>query len=357
MSRFNRKNTVIGALVFIILVTIILIGVINNKNKEIDDFEIYLNEYKMRVENYILDENEEKYDALMEKSKQVMENKDKKNIDELKAGLEELENKIIENNINNLKKKVDDIKAIKVEKEEKKEEISTKLKEVEILIEEKNFKKANEELDVLNKNIKDILAAIEQEEIEKMLDKIDILISQGKLEESKLEINKLIKKNLNKKQKKVVDEYNEEILKKDLNKYILSKEELLRVWYSRGYSNDIDRKVQHQLNLQKELKEKYNVTSPEEFFDKCIINGIYQNEEYVFVKDNYSPTYFINDTPVYLFYVQFPEVRYYTFISGAAEDTGVSGIYDAFYKGTLYEYKDNKKIKVVERPVFSIDYV
>ncbi|WP_368240720.1 hypothetical protein, partial [Clostridium paraputrificum] len=97
MSRFNRKNTVIGALVFIILVTIILIGVINNKNKEIDDFEIYLNEYKMRVENYILDENEEKYDALMEKSKQVMENKDKKNIDELKAGLEELENKIIEN--------------------------------------------------------------------------------------------------------------------------------------------------------------------------------------------------------------------------------------------------------------------
>ncbi len=208
----SKKNKIgIGVSTIVIILLGIVTMIYFNMNSEIDSFSKYIENYKVRAEQYILGENEEKYDALMEKSKQVMENKDKKNIDELKAGLEELENKIIENNINNLKKKVDNIKAIKVEKEEKKEKISTKLKEVEILIEEKNFKKANEELDVLNKNIKDILAAIEQEEIEKMLDKIDILISQGKLEESKLEINKLIKKNLNKKQKKVVDEYNEEI--------------------------------------------------------------------------------------------------------------------------------------------------
>ena len=214
MIRFNRKNIVIGALVFVILVTLTLTGVINNKNKEIDDFKIYLNEYQVRVENYILDENEEEYNELIKKSEQAIDNKD---IDELKCNLEELENKIIENNTNNLKKKVDDIKAIKVEKEEKKEEISTKLKEVEILIEEKNFKKANEELDVLNKNIKDILAAIEQEYIEGKLIEIEKFISNGKLQEAKLEIDNLLKKNLNNEQQGKVDQYVKEISQKDIS--------------------------------------------------------------------------------------------------------------------------------------------
>ncbi len=201
----SKKNKIgIGVSTIVIILLGIVTMIYFNMNSEIDSFSKYIENYKVRAEQYILGENEEQYDELMEKSKQAIENKDKKNIDELKAELEELENKIIENNINNLKKKVEDIKAIKVEKEEKKEEISTKLKEVEILIEEKKFKKANEELDVLNKNIKDILAAIEQEYIKDKLIEIEKLISDEDLEKAKIQISTIQKMDLNDSQKKEI---------------------------------------------------------------------------------------------------------------------------------------------------------
>lgn len=193
-------------------IVIILLGVVTmiyfNINSEIDSFSKYIEDYKVRTEQYILGENEEEYNEMIEKSRQVIENKNKEDIDELKAGLEKLENEVIENNTNNLKEKIKNIKTIPLEEKNKKE-VEEKISEINNLIEKKEFKEANRKVDDLKKVVDGIVEEKRQEKINSLFSEINAFINKKDYNSAKEKIKELEKEKLSDEQQSKLNHYNE----------------------------------------------------------------------------------------------------------------------------------------------------
>ena len=184
-------------------IVIILLGIVTmiyfNINSEIDSFSKYIEDYKVRTEQYILGENEEEYNEMIEKSRQVIENKNKEDIDELKAGLEKLESEVIENNTNNLKEKIKNIKTIPLEEKNKKE-VEEKISEINNLIEKKEFKEANRKVDDLKKVVDGIVEEKRQEKINGLFSEINTFINKKDYISAKEKIKLLESEGLSKEQ-------------------------------------------------------------------------------------------------------------------------------------------------------------
>ena len=283
-------------------------NILSKNNENINNFTDYINTYKEEIANYNLDNSKEKYDSLISEAEQAIANKDYKNIESLKSNLNQFKEEIYNKNIELINNNIAELESIDISKISDKESITNQIEEIKKLKDEKQFVKATELLNTLKEDINNKLEIIKQEN--------------------------------------------------EKNNYKLTDYEALKLFYlSIPNINDIDKEIEEQINLQKEIKDLYNITTAREFTDKLALENKYIDKMYIQLPNDLNPTYFINDVPLYLYSVKFPAVLNYIFISKNAETYYVGMIYEAYENGTLYELKNNEKIKVTQRPSFSSLYV
>lgn len=374
----NKKNLIfisLGAVILLITIFISYTYYQRNMDNKINEFSSYINEYKQEISNYSLGDKQENYDNLISEAEQVIDDKDYKKIDSLTSSLNELKENILAQNNDNISKFSNYMNTYKEEianynLDDSKEKYDSLISEAEQAIANKDYKNIESlksnlnqfKEEIYNKNIELInnnIAELESIDISKISDKESItnqIEEIKKLKDEKqfvkaTELLNTLKEDINNKLE-IIKQENEK------NNYKLTDYEALKLFYlSIPNINDIDKEIEEQINLQKEIKDLYNITTAREFTDKLALENKYIDKMYIQLPNDLNPTYFINDVPLYLYSVKFPAVLNYIFISKNAETYYVGMIYEAYENGTLYELKNNEKIKVTQRPSFSSLYV
>lgn len=143
---FSKNQIILLIIICILSVSITAVSAILLLNpNNTSNFRTYLNDYKINFENYILGENESNYNELLEQSKQAINSKDTNKIAQLRIKLKDLEKKVVSENNDTINNGLSEIEAIDTSKlpADKKKKIYTQLDEVNKLIADKNFLKAN----------------------------------------------------------------------------------------------------------------------------------------------------------------------------------------------------------------------
>ncbi|PRR81994.1 hypothetical protein [Clostridium vincentii] len=212
MKQLNNKKKIIIA---IAIIAIIAIGAVvfegqYSKRKAANEFNDYLNTVEENAENYILGEYEEEFNTLIVNSQRAIDIKNEWLIGELQQELGALEAKIIEENQIELGKTLEELKAIDISKlgEDKTNEVSTGISEIEQLSEENKFNDANKIVIEVKENLEVQLAAIaeteNQAEIKKEAER-----------QAEIEKQNEINANLSKSKEITVDEAMNLVMKED----------------------------------------------------------------------------------------------------------------------------------------------
>ncbi|WP_368240719.1 hypothetical protein [Clostridium paraputrificum] len=312
MKKLSKKNKIrIGVSTIVIILLGIITMIYFNINSEIDSFSKYIEDYKVRTEQYILGENEEKYNEMIEKSRQVIENKNKEDIDELKAGLEKLESEVIENNTNNLKEKIKNIKTIPLEEKNKKE-VEEKISEINNLIEKKEFKEANRKVDDLKNVVDGIVEEKRQEKINGLFSEINTFINKKDYISAKEKIKLLESEDLSIEQEKKLKSLNDIVktgIEESTKKEISLDEAIQLVMkadgkeittaglkYSENYDGtEVAEQATKMWNIKKE--DYYFIAFEGETFSGYLV-GKQSGDVYSLGSEGCSPAYLIKDNKV-----------------------------------------------------------
>lgn len=169
MSKKKKISIIICAIVILV---ISIGGIVVYKNihttKQIEKLSTYVEEYKTEINDYIIEQHKEKYDELISKSNELINNKDTDNIGDLKEKFKKLKDEIIQVNLELINSSISELEAIDLSKLEEKELIEEKIAEIKNLKENHKFKEASEISITLSSDVNKKLEIIRLEEAKRV---------------------------------------------------------------------------------------------------------------------------------------------------------------------------------------------
>jgi len=160
----NNKKYIIILIVAIFAITGVVSYTYLKGNRIINDFSNYVVEYKDGISKFLLNSNEEKYQALINKCDQIIVNKEYKKVEGLKEELNQFKDNLTNSNIELINKGISELEAIDISKLKDKDLIINKIEELKSLRDKKEFVDGNEKLKALKAEINDKLEIKRQEE-------------------------------------------------------------------------------------------------------------------------------------------------------------------------------------------------
>ncbi len=160
----NNKKYIIILIVAIFAITGVAGYTYLKGNRIINDFSNYVVEYKDGISKFLLNSNEEKYQALINKCDQIIVNKEYKKVEGLKEELNQFKDNLTNSNIELINKGISELEAIDISKLKDKDLLINKIEELKSLRDKKEFVDGNEKLEALKAEINDKLEIKRQEE-------------------------------------------------------------------------------------------------------------------------------------------------------------------------------------------------
>lgn len=167
----SKKKKVITIISSILILIICIGGVVIYKNikinKQIEEFNIYVDEAKTEMAYYIIEDNKEKYDELIEMAEKIINNKNIKKITSFKKEFNTLKEDIIKNNEELLNTAINEVEGIDISNLEDKELIQQQIEEIINIKKENKFIEAMELVEIVKEDINNKLEIIRIEEEKK----------------------------------------------------------------------------------------------------------------------------------------------------------------------------------------------
>ncbi|WP_346879918.1 hypothetical protein [Clostridium sp. UBA3061] len=160
----NNKKYIIILIVAIFAIAGVVSYTYLKGNRIINDFSNYVVEYKDGISKFLLNSNEEKYQALINKCDQIIVNKEYKKVEGLKEELNQFKDNLTNSNIELINKGISELEAIDISKLKDKDLLINKIEELKSLRDKKEFVDGNEKLKALKAEINDKLEIKRQEE-------------------------------------------------------------------------------------------------------------------------------------------------------------------------------------------------